>query len=285
MKNVFIVGATNQIGYFLLPMLKDKYNVFALSRKKYDDNKINWIKSDIKELDEETIDSFKINILIYIGSMEYLGEFLNKFRNLNRLVLFSSTSAITKKNSSVDNEKKLSKTLLFGEENAKKWCSHNQVNITILRPTLIYGINKDKNVAVITNFIKKFKFFPLLSHGRGLRIPVHAFDLAKATFKIIDNSKTYGKTYSLTGGETLTYREMVERIFLSLNKKPIIVNIPESLFKILLTMIKVIPKYRYLSTGMADRMNQDLCFDIEEARKDFDYSPSSFIPNKETLNG
>ncbi len=284
MKNIFIVGATNQIGHFLLPMLKDNYNIFALSRKNHEDTKINWIESDIKELDEESIDSFKIDILIYIGSMEYLGEFLGKFKNLERLILFSSTSAITKKDSAIEDEKKLSQTLFLGEENAKKWCSGNSVNITILRPTLIYGINKDKNVAVITNFIRKFKFFPLIGNGRGLRMPVHAFDLADTVLKIIDNHRSYGKTYSLTGAETLTYREMVERIFLSLNQKPIIINIPEFLFKALLIVVKIVPKYRYLSTGMADRINQDLCFDIEEAKKDFNYSPYPFIPNKDISN-
>lgn len=284
MKNIFIVGATNQIGHFLLPMIRDSYNIFALSRKKYEDTKINWIQSDIKELDEKIIDSLNINVLIYIGSMEYLNEFLNKFKNLNRLILFSSTSAITKKDSAVEDEKKLSQILFFGEENAKKWCNDNLVNITILRPTLIYGINKDKNVAVITNFIRKFKFFPLIGNGRGLRMPVHAFDLANVVFRIIDNSKTYEKTYSLTGAETLTYRKMVERIFLSLSQKPIIINIPEFIFKILLTFLKLIPKYRYLSTGMVDRINQDLCFDINEAKKDFIYSPLSFVPNKEISN-
>ena len=109
-------------------------------------------------------------------------------------------------------------------------------------------------------------------------------DLANATFKIINNSTTYGKTYSLTGAETLTYREMVERIFISLNQKTIIINIPEFLFKTLLKILKIIPKYRYLSTGMVDRINQDLCFDIKEAKKDFEYSLLSFIPNKEIAN-
>lgn len=121
--------------------------------------------------------------------------------------------------------------------------------------------------------------------GKGLEyLFMHMIDLANATFKIINNSTTYGKTYSLTGAETLTYREMVERIFISLNQKTIIINIPEFLFKTLLKILKIIPKYRYLSTGMVDRINQDLCFDIKEAKKDFEYSLLSFIPNKEIAN-
>lgn len=284
MKNIFIVGASNQIGHFLIPILENNYNIFALSRKNHYSKKINWIQSDIEELEQTTIDAIKIDILIYIGSMEYLNEFLNKFKNLKRLILFSSTSAITKKDSTVNEEKKLSQTLLLGEKNAKEWCNKNKVNITIFRPTLIYGINKDKNIAVITNFVKKFKFFPVIGEGKGLRMPVHAFDLANATFKTINNPITYGKTYSLTGRETLTYKEMVERIFLSLDQKTIIINIPENLFKILLNILKIIPKYRYLSTGMIDRMNQNLCFDINDAQKDFEYSPLLFIPNKDILD-
>jgi nucleoside-diphosphate-sugar epimerase len=283
MKNIFIVGVTNQIGYFLIPMLKDNYNIFALSRDEYNDEKINWVKSDINELDERTIGLFEIDVLIYIGSMEYIHIFLNKFRKLNRLILFSSTSVITKQDSNVDEERRLSKILFLGEESAKQWCKKNNVNITILRPTLIYGINKDKNITVITNFITRFNFFPIVGAGKGLRMPVHAHDLANVVCKIIDNSKTYGKTYNLTGLETLTYKEMIERFFLSLKKKTIIISIPESLFKMLLTVLKVIPKYSHLSTGMADRINQNLCFDTGDAQRDFDYSPMSFIPNKDIL--
>jgi len=33
-----------------------------------------------------------------------------------------------------------------------------------------------------------------------------------------------------------------------------------------------------------DRLNKDLCFDIEEAKKDFDYNPHIFLPNKDLLN-
>ncbi len=281
MKNIFIIGGTNQIGHFLLPMLQNNYNIFVLSREKHEDNKINWIKADISELDEKFINSLKIDILIYIGSMVYLNDFLKKFKYLSRVILFSSTSAITKKDSSVDDEKELSKILLSGEKNAKIWCDVSSVNLTILRPTLIYGINKDKNITVITNFIKKFKFFPIIGNGNGLRIPVHAYDLANTAYRIIDISSTYGKTYSLTGSETLSYKEMVKRIFISVNQKPIIINIPEFLFKILLNIIKIMPKYRYLSNGMIDRINQDLCFSIQDAKNDFDYSPYPFIPNKE----
>lgn len=281
MKNVFIVGATNQIGSFLLPMLIDSYNIFALSRKENYHEKINWVQADLNTIDGELVSSLSIDILIYIGSMGKIDIFLDKFKNLKRLIIFSSTSAITKKNSNVDKERHLSVNLLNGEDKVRKWSLENDVYLTILRPTLIYGINKDKNVAVITNFIKKFKFFPLIGNGKGLRMPVHAYDLANATFKIIDNPSTYGKIYNLAGAETLTYREMVERIFLSLNQKVIIINIPEFLFKALLNILKLIPKYRYLSTGMVDRINQDLYFDIKEAKKDFDYSPSFFIPNEE----
>lgn len=281
MNNIFIVGGTNQIGHFLLPILENSYHISALSRKENFSEKINWIQSDIQKLDKRTIKKLNIDILIYIGSMEYINDFLNKFSSLSRLILFSSTSTITKEESNIENERILSKNLLEGENKAKIWCSKNNVNLTILRPTLIYGINKDKNITVITNFIKRFKFFPIIGKGKGLRKPVHSYDLAKAAYDVINNSKTFGKTYSLTGLETLTYKQMIVRVFESINQRAIIINIPEWLFKILLYLLKIFPKYRYLSTGMIDRINQDLCFDIKDAQNDFNYSPMIFTPNKE----
>lgn len=78
------------------------------------------------------------------------------------------------------------------------------------------------NVAFITKFIKKFNFYPISGKGTGLRQPVHAFDLAKASYDIINNETTYNKVYTLNSGETIEYSVMVEKIFASLKKKKLL---------------------------------------------------------------
>ena len=54
---------------------------------------------------------------------------------------------------------------------------------------------------------------PLVGGGPGLRQPVHAEDLAIGAISAAGNSAAINKFYSLPGGETLAYSEMISRIF------------------------------------------------------------------------
>ena len=84
----------------------------------------------------------------------------------------------------------------------------------------------DRNVTMIARFIRRFGFFPLVGNGKGYRQPVHADDVAAACLMVLNRPITFNRNYNLSGGQTLTFREMVEAIFLALDKKPRIVSIP-----------------------------------------------------------
>src|SRR5581483_4387437 len=98
-------------------------------------------------------------------------------------------------------------------------CREKGIAVTILRPTLIYGVGLDKNITVLTGFIRRFGFFPVYPPAFGRRQPVHADDLAIAVLNVMDNEKTFGRAYNVSGGEVITYRSMLERIFTALGRK------------------------------------------------------------------
>ena len=89
-----------------------------------------------------------------------------------------------------------------------------------MRPTLIYGLGKVKNVREIAALIKRFGFFPIVGAGNGKRQPVHAEDLARACVSALLTETAANRAYNISGGEVLTYREMVNRIFASLADAP-----------------------------------------------------------------
>jgi len=77
----------------------------------------------------------------------------------------------------------------------------------------------------------------------------------------------------------LTYRDMVKRIFQTLNRKPRIVNIPPAVYKLAIIVMKQIsPRYAFVQSSMVDRMNMDMIFDHSDASKDFGYNPRAFQP-------
>jgi len=111
-----------------------------------------------------------------------------------------------------------------------------------------------------------------------LRQPVHAEDLALACVQAIGSENAANKAYNLSGGEVLSYRAMVERLFDGLGMRAVLIPVLLSLLRMCIVLLRISPRYRYLTTDMADRMRRDMVFSHEEASRDFGYSPGSFHP-------
>lgn len=277
-----VTGATNQIGRFLLPRLQAHgFTITAISRQSLSSNTPNllWQQADLLNT-SLSLNSF--HLLFHIAPLPLLPPLLAHLPNdsvLKRVIAFSSTSCFTKSQSSDPKERAIATQLTEAETALITVCQARNIEWTLFRPTLIYGCGMDKNVTTIAQFIRRYRFFPLLGQGTGLRQPVHADDLAAACIQASLSPATINKAYNLSGGQTLSYRDMVKSIFCHLDKKPRIISIPLPILKLLILIFQRLPQYAYLSTTMITRMNQDLCFDHSEAYQDFGYIPRTFSDN------
>ncbi len=95
----------------------------------------------------------------------------------------------------------------------------------ILRPTLIYGFGRDKNIAEMARFIRRFGFCPVLGKAAGLRQPIHAEDVAAACLAALQTPCAANRAYNISGGATLTYRDMVARVFSALDRRPRLLSV------------------------------------------------------------
>ena len=199
---------------------------------------------------------------------------------MTRLVAFSSTSRLTKGHSPEPAEREVVAQLAQGEAGIVDFCPRHGVAYTILRPTLIYDEGQDENVSQIASLIRKLGFFPVCGQASGLRQPVHARDLARAALQVLPAEATFDRAYNLSGGEALTYRAMVERIFTGLGRKPFIVSLPLQVWWFGLAVLDRIRPNKTLkrNLSMATRMNVDLWFDHAAATQDFGYAPGPFQP-------
>ncbi|HDQ03908.1 MAG TPA: NAD-dependent epimerase/dehydratase family protein, partial [Deltaproteobacteria bacterium] len=207
------------------------------------------------------------------------------YYGVRRIVALSSTSRFTKEHSSDEAEKIIADKLAHSEQTLAEWAQKNNLSWTILRPTLIYGLGRDKNISVIIRFIRRFSFFPLLGKAQGLRQPVHAQDVALACVSALNTEKAANRAYNIPGGETLTYRQMVEKVFESLGKRQRFVVLPLWIFRAGIFILRHLPRLRDWSAAMAERMNQNLVFDNLDARKDFNFAPREFELTREDLSG
>ena len=87
---------------------------------------------------------------------------------------------------------------------------------------------------------------------------------------------TSNRAYELSGGETLAYREMVARVFKALGLPAHLLSVPLPAFRVAVSLLHYLPRYRNWLTAMAERMNQDLVFDHTEAEKDLGFKPRRF---------
>jgi len=207
-----------------------------------------------------------------------LAEHLPKLHELGlkRLIAFSSTSVIGKQSSTNSHEREIVEKLQSAEQEITQFCDAQQVNLTILRPTLIYGYGLDENVSRIARLLKRFRLFPIIGNAQGLRQPVHCDDLARAALEVLQNPKTYSKRYNLVGGETLDYKSMVKRIRDESEVWALLVPIPRWLYQLLLMIVARFSKFDY-TMDMVDRMSMDLVYDSTNAETDFSYSASKFL--------
>ena len=194
-----------------------------------------------------------------------------------QIIAFGSTNVLTKINSADPHERALARRLRKAERDLATYCEPSNLPWTILRPTLIYGGGRDGNISAIAAFICRFGVFPIPSPARGLRQPVHADDLAHAAVAAVDNKAASNTALNLPGGETLTYREMVRKVFLAMGRRPVIVPLPEWLMSAGAKAFRSLEMVEYGPEAFR-RMNRDLVFDDARARTVLGYAPRPFEP-------
>lgn len=151
-------------------------------------------------------------------------------------------------------------------------------NLTILRPTMIYGSSSDHNMWKLINFINSYKFFPVFGDGSNLMQPVHAKDLGHAYFRVLNKREiTMGKQYNLSGHDPITYKNILKTVAKSLGRRRIFISVPMWLCLLGASIYNFIFRSKaIISVEQVMRMNEDKAFSWENAKNDFDYSPLSF---------
>ena len=268
MTNLGVLGSTSLVAQSLLPQLVESYRVISFSR------------TVTRYSGQEPI-PFWISLMPIPALAEWF-PYIEQY-GPRRIVVLSSTSVFTKTTSSDESERAMATKLANAEIDLARWSQKTSVECVILRPTLIYGRGRDRNVSQIARFIRRFGFFPICSPGNGLRQPIHVDDVAWACKKALETPGATGRSYNISGGETLAYKDMVARIFAALGKKPLFLSTPPLLFKIATPFVRVMPKFHDWTPSMAARMNQDLIFDHDEAERDLRLQFRPFRPEIEDL--
>ena len=279
----FVVGATGIVGgYIVEHLVRSGETPLALSRSQHRSKEVVWLQGDLAT--PETLKPPPFEILYCTAEIGLLADALPHIYTtaLKRVVAFTSTSLVTKIGSEVASERELLRRLAEGERRLIATCERYGIGWTILRPTLIYAEGRDGNVSRLARLIRKFGVLPLMGSGPGLRQPVHAEDLAVGAIAAAASEAATGKIYALVGGETISYREMVGRIFDALGKPRRIISVPPFFWRLAFALAK--PFFPNANAAMGVRMAKDMVFDSMPAARDFGWNPRTFHPRFEGQN-
>jgi nucleoside-diphosphate-sugar epimerase len=274
-----VIGGTGLVGgYIVEHLVRRRQRPFVLSRSPQLQGRpdVDWLQGYLER--PETINCPSVKIIYCTANAVLLADALPRFfsPSLRRIVAFSSTSVMTKVDSEVVAERDMIARLAEAEQKIATQCEQHNVGWTILRPTLIYAEGRDTNITPLSRVIRKFRFMPLVGGGLGLRQPVHAEDLAVGAIAAASSPAAENNVYSLPGGETITYREMIGRIFDGLRMPRRAVSIPAALWRASFVVAK--PLFPNANVAMGIRMMKDMAFDSSAAVRDFGWKPRNFHP-------
>ena len=278
MAEVLVTGGSSMVGDFLLPALAEAgHRALVFSRQPHVSGGADWVQVDVAHTPLRELTA-RADALIHLAPLPLLTRVLPGLpAGMRRIVAVGTTSVFTKAQARSVEDRKLVEGQQQAERALADYCGERGIHWVLLRPTLVYDGRRDRNVTRIARFIRRAGFFAVAAPGAGLRQPLHAADLAAACRAALD-ADGGSRDYNLAGGETLSYRVMLERIFRALGRRPRILPVPLALYRAALAAARLHPGLRGLSLDVADRMNQDLVFDYGDATRDLGFRPRAFEP-------
>lgn len=110
----------------------------------------------------------------------------------------------------------------------------------ILRPSVIFGPEDDffNKFAELARYLPTL---PLIGGGKTRFQPVYVGDVGDAVMACIGNAGAAGKTFELGGPETVTFREIYERLFRITGRRRALVSLPFGAAKFQAFFMQMLP--------------------------------------------
>ena len=256
-KNCLIFGGSGQIGRHLIRKLtKNNYRVTVVTRNIH--QKAHIIKTQgnagyIEIVEANIFDENKIRKLVQNCDIciNLIGILYEKrgssFKNIH--TIFPSIISKLCKQYNLEHfihlsalgvsdavESKYAKSKLDGEKEILKNFSLS----TILRPSVVYSVDDNFTTNFMT-LLSRLPIFPLYYSGKTKFMPIHSSDLVEVIFNVISKN-IYSQIIECVGSETITLKEILEKLLNSIGKKRLLLPMPLFLGKLSAQIFQLFPK-------------------------------------------
>lgn len=210
-----------------------------------------------------------VDTLVHIAGIHWSIPIVNAAAKagVRRLILVHTTGVYSKYKAAGAEYKKI-------DEHVYSICEKNNIKLTICRPTMIYGRPCDNNMIAFIKMVDKLPLMPVVNGARYELQPVNYKDLGKAYYQVLVNEdKTVGRDYNLSGDEPILLRDIFELIGEILGKKVHFISCPFLVAYLGAWIIYLITFGKKDFREKVQRLCEPRTFSHEEATQDFGYRP------------
>lgn len=270
---VLVTGITGLTGRFLYDILcreKIKFRCLVRKSSKYKELKpytsVEFVTGDVTSVEDIAVALDGIDTVIHLVNIRSSPQIIEacKIRNIKRVIFINTTSIYSKYQRYAKQYEELEKHILASD-----------LDYTIIRPTMIYGNEQDKNIRKLVKLVATLPVFPIVGKGSHLMQPIYAKDVAEVIFSAYKNDISIKNSYNVAGKETMSYLQLIKEIGKALDRDLKLFFVP---YKLALAIGRI---GDYIPNGLItyekiQRLGEDKCFDYSEASKDLGFSPMSF---------
>ncbi|MCX6701654.1 MAG: NAD(P)H-binding protein [Candidatus Zambryskibacteria bacterium] len=250
-KKIFITGASSFLGEGLINKLKNTYDITVLKHNKplKTSEEIRVVQGGIENAPAWQAELPLVDIIIHIASISHTKDPKNyekiNTRGTEKLVkiaeeknvkqfIYISTRTIGEKCGAYGTSK----------GKAEEYIKKSKLPYTIIRVGEVYdeSFTRAEGLGKIASLVEKSFVVPYVVDKNSTVSPIHINDVQAGILATIDNELSYNKTYTLTGPENLSLRQVIERICKFKKKSPILFPVPRIFVQIVYYVITKINK-------------------------------------------
>ena len=294
-KEILLFGATGQIGRNLIRKLsQNNYKITAVTRNIHSAGYVLKTQAnpgylelvELKNFNIDRVESLIKNTSICINLTGILYEkrkdefqilhsdfpsLLSKKANQFQIEKFIHISALGIEKAT-DSKYALSK--LEGERKIKE----NFKKSIIIKPSIVYSVD-DKFTTRFMSLLSMLPIMPLYYNGKTKFSPIHVTDLVEIIFNLIE-SKEDNLVLECIGPEVITFKEIIEKLLISIEKKRVLLPLPLPIAKLTAKFLQLLPN-PLLTEDQLVMLKYDNCI-TKNYKNNFDlgYIPKRIFENE-----
>lgn len=295
MQNLLFTGASGFLGTNLKSVLEHNYKITTIGLSEKDNYNTN-ISKEIPQFEE------KFDIVLHAAGkahsvpkteaekqvffdVNFQGT-VNLCKGLVQSaipsnIIFISTVAVygvetgdnISENHPLNGKTAYAQSKIQAERYLLEWCKKNNVTLSILRPSLIAGINPPGNLGAMINGIKTGKYVSI-GGGKAQKSVLMVQDIANLIPSLLDN----GGIYNVCDSEHPTFNQLELLISSQLQKKKPI-SIPFFIAKSMALVGDILGNRAPINSEKLDKITKSLTFSNEKAIRELNWTPLNVLEN------